>query len=665
MTDDRNASSGPSTAGKQSTPVPPDGTPSLTEGYLTARETAERMGLPVEAVRAQCNDGVLSGAVRKQGRWYVPLNTVEAKNGERPQEPSSPKGGRIPTTKVVSVAPVKEPGPPAWWQRFRYNPWIFYPVTVISVLIVLAGVLFGLIQAGADFGGFSKQVKEWGLVREFAAERKGETLIVIARFYHSEGVTDIEAHNEIRDAIRAAAQELGESSLRVTVSSVPIAADDQERARRLGEKYNASSVIWGADTGVRVTVNFLNLRNPDFGAAVARIDETRRTQLSDPSAYASFVTRDLPGRLAFLSLFAVGQSYHTRGQNADAIVALQMALASLSQEDTHITDVAQAHFYLGYLLQIAGRNELAEDSYNKVITLQPANALAYSNRGVTHSAQGSFREAFADYDMAIALQPDFAEAYNNRGSDRYERGDFSEAMADFDRAIALRPTMAEAYHNRGNVRLKQGDLAGAIADFDRAIALRSNYVNAYHSRALARFAQGDLDGALSDINKALALDPNDAETYLDRGNIRSKQGDAVGAIVDYGQAIALKPDYAEGYNNRGTVYDARDDFENAIADYGMAIELRPDYADAYGNRGVSRLKQGDKMGAIADFDRAIALDANYAAAYYNRGILRAANGDRTGAVADYRIYLQLLPNSPKREQVGKWIAELEQQVSKP
>ena len=64
---------------KQPDPIPPEGTPlPLTEGFLTAKEAAERMGLSVETVRPMCKDGSLSGAVRKQGRWYAPLSEVEA-----------------------------------------------------------------------------------------------------------------------------------------------------------------------------------------------------------------------------------------------------------------------------------------------------------------------------------------------------------------------------------------------------------------------------------------------------------------------------------------------------------------------------------------------------------------------------------------------------------
>ena len=226
----------------------------------------------------------------------------------------------------------RNPGPLLGGNVSAINPWVFYPITVISALIVLVGVPFSLIQAGADFGGFSRQVKEWGLVREFPAERKGETLIVIARFYHPEGIADTEVQNEIRDAIRTAAQKLGESNLRVAVSSVPITADDQDRARKLGKKYDASIVIWGADTGVRVNVNFFNLKHPNFAGAQAQINETQRTQIANPSAYATFITRDLPGQLSFLSFFAVGHSYSTGEPMQTALRQLSKALQLWCQE---------------------------------------------------------------------------------------------------------------------------------------------------------------------------------------------------------------------------------------------------------------------------------------------------------------------------------------------
>jgi hypothetical protein len=102
------------------------------------------------------------------------------------------------------------------------------------------------------------------LFLEFPPEGKNETLIIIASFYHTGGVTDTEAHNEIKQAIEKAKAELGFANLRVQVEPAHLQADDRAGAEALGKRYHASIVIWGADTGVRVMVNFLSSRNQDF-----------------------------------------------------------------------------------------------------------------------------------------------------------------------------------------------------------------------------------------------------------------------------------------------------------------------------------------------------------------------------------------------------------------
>ncbi len=544
--------------------VPPEGTPSLpTEGYLTAREAAEHLSLSAETVRAMCNDGALAGAVRKHGRWSIPPDAVEAWSRRQSEDTSGFEGSMAAQAEVPSVSPGKEPGPPAWWQRFRYNPWVFYPTVVISTLIVLVGVLFGLIQAGADFGLFTRQVKEWGLVREFPAERKGETLIVIARFYHSEGISDTGAHNEIRRAIENAAQELGETNLRVAVSSVPIAADDQDRAEKLGKQYDASIVIWGADTGVRVTVNFLNLKHPDFDAAKVQISETQRTQIANPSAYASFVTRDLPAQLSFLAMFAVGQSYYTQAAYENSITAIEKAITAVTHEGAPSVGLTEAYFRLGWL----------------------------------HHELNNYEQAIRGYTKAIELDPQLTMAYSNRGLAWFATGDLGAALQDFDRAIQLSPEFAAAYTGRG----------------------------------ITRAARHDLDAAIQDYGKAIELDPQDVAAYVNRGNALYWRGKVADAFQDYDKAIQLAPRNPITYSNRGAVRYSQGDMNAAIQDCSKAIELAPSYADPY----------------------------------YIRGLARETEGDKTGAVADFRSYLEWAPDARDRQEVEQWIAELEQQLSKP
>jgi tetratricopeptide (TPR) repeat protein len=203
----------------------------------------------------------------------------------------------------------------------------------------------------------------------FSPATQEETLILIATFYHTEGVADTDVHGEIHRAIQKVASDLDLRRLRIEIEPTRLRADDQDEANKLGQRYQASMIIWGEDTGVRLTVNYLNLVESASFATEVQISETERAQLANPSAYASFVTSDLPGQLTFLSFFAIGQSFVSQKAYPDAVQAIERAIASRSPESKP-EGLADAYFGLGWLYQIPLEdNEQAIDAYTKAIVL--------------------------------------------------------------------------------------------------------------------------------------------------------------------------------------------------------------------------------------------------------------------------------------------------------
>ncbi len=77
---------------------------------------------------------------------------------------------RLPTAPPQASAARAEPageqppGPPTAWEKFRYNPLVFYPTMAFVILTAIFGCAAMAISAGADFGGFRRQLQEWGLV---------------------------------------------------------------------------------------------------------------------------------------------------------------------------------------------------------------------------------------------------------------------------------------------------------------------------------------------------------------------------------------------------------------------------------------------------------------------------------------------------------------------
>jgi excisionase family DNA binding protein len=273
------------------------------KGYTTT-EAAVQMGLPTAAVREMVSAGKFPNAYKDGRIWRIPASDIEQWRQAQP----------------VSVAlPVDAP---SRWQQFKSQPYVFWPSLILGALVTILALLFALISAGADLGGARQQALEWGLIRSFPKAQADETLIVIAHFHRSAGIMDTNAHGEIHRAIADKLADLDDHNIRVAIEPRTIESRDRARAEEIGRRHNAAIIIWGADTGARLEVNFLNLREPDSRAAQVTISETVRTQLAQPDAYAQFVVNDLPVQISLLALFAIGQSLTAQEQLAAAITFL-------------------------------------------------------------------------------------------------------------------------------------------------------------------------------------------------------------------------------------------------------------------------------------------------------------------------------------------------------
>lgn len=494
------------------------------------------------------------------------------------------------------------------------------PVTIANfiprTLIALSAITLVIValNAGASLivgsSPLERQLRAWGLVPErFSAEQPDETLILVVPFFRPEGVVDSDAQHEIARAIRQQATQLQLARVRVEeLRQDGFRPEDQQTARRLGERYRASMIIWGADTGVRVEVSFLHLREPAFAASQVTINETQKVQLDPGPAYVRLITDALPRQFTFLALFALGQSAFSREEYTSATSIIERALAQLSGIEQPPQGSADAYFRLGWLYQVPGNDpKRAQAQYDQSLALDPGNPRTYTNRGAAHFSQNNLGDAISDLNQAIELDRTYARAYTNRGFVRQVQGDVIRAIQDLDQAIELDPEAEVAYVNRSMIRYAQGNTAGAIQDLDQAIKLDPKDAQAYSNRGAARTAQGNRQEALHDLNRAIDLNPNLVEAYINRGNTRVLEGDRVGALQDCDKAITLAPDNAKAHGCRGVVHYVQGDLAGAKRDLDQAIGLNPKLAAAYLLRAIIHQSQGDTSGAIADYLQARAL----------------------------------------------------------
>ncbi len=159
------------------------------------------------------------------------------------------------------------------------------------------------------------------------------------------------------------------------------------------------------------------------------------------------------------------------------VVELKSGRCDLALESFNLAleldpSLIQARFQRALALQAAGRPEEAVDDYDRVIEALPASAPAYMNRGLALKQSGRDEAALESLDHALQFEPDWAEAHLNRGLILKRLQRLEPAIESYRRALALDPDYAEAHSNLGVAQKELGQLDRAIPCFLRAIELK-------------------------------------------------------------------------------------------------------------------------------------------------------------------------------------------------
>jgi tetratricopeptide (TPR) repeat protein len=104
----------------------------------------------------------------------------------------------------------------------------------------------------------------------------------------------------------------------------------------------------------------------------------------------------------------------------------------------------------------SGRLDDARVCYEKLLEMDPANALACNNLGIIHQGQGAPAKAAALFHEAIRLDPSRPQPYVNLGNVLQDDRDLAGALLQYDAAIRLEPALESARYGRATALLALG-----------------------------------------------------------------------------------------------------------------------------------------------------------------------------------------------------------------
>jgi predicted O-linked N-acetylglucosamine transferase (SPINDLY family) len=210
---------------------------------------------------------------------------------------------------------------------------------------------------------------------------------------------------------------------------------------------------------------------------------------------------------------------------------------------------AEAMHLWGVLAHQAGEHAVAVERIRRAIALAPAVAAYHGNLGEVYRAMGANREAVGCYERALELDAGFANAHNGLGLARESLGQVHEAMACYRRALELNPRLAESHYNLGLAWHRLGSLDEAEACHRQAVELNPGFAAAWNNLGALLAEQGRLTEAISCYHRALGQNAGDLGARVNLGNALLGQGSVDEAMACYRQVLELDGSFATGRSN--------------------------------------------------------------------------------------------------------------------
>lgn len=296
----------------------------------------------------------------------------------------------------------------------------------------------------------------------------------------------------------------------------------------------------------------------------------------------------------------------------------------LMTQQTPPEEMAQTYGDLCRLYQAYGLLDAAAPCYANAVQLSPRDFRWSYYLGRVLQDAGKPAEAEASYRRALDLQPGYVPARVHLGEILLAGNRTDEAEAVLGQALTADPKNAAAHAALGEVFLSRRQFAEAARHLETALAAAPEADRLHHPLGLAYRGLGDLDKAREHLEKAGKVGVRPADPLTDEMEAL-RQGSTVHLL-------------------RGRVAFRFGRYQDAAAEFRKAVEAQPDNVSARINLAAALAEAGDRKSAGEQLREVLKLAPGNGTAHFNLGTLMALEGEPAGAVVHLQEAVRIDPN---------------------
>ncbi|HUF82920.1 MAG TPA: type IV pilus biogenesis/stability protein PilW [Burkholderiales bacterium] len=208
---------------------------------------------------------------------------------------------------------------------------------------------------------------------------------------------------------------------------------------------------------------------------------------------------------------------------------------------------ARVHAQLAASYLEIGNLGVALEEVKEALTSDPSYGPAYNVAGILYSRLKEDRLAEQNFQRALSLNPNDSDAHNNYGSFLCNRKQEQEAVKHFLAAVRnpLYPSPDRSYVNAGLCSRRAGNLAEAAEYFQAALKIRPGEAQALFQLAEMSYLRGDYAGAKGYLGSLAHTGVSTAEVLWLGARVERRLGNA-NAEASYARQLKNRfPDSAE------------------------------------------------------------------------------------------------------------------------
>jgi tetratricopeptide (TPR) repeat protein len=282
-----------------------------------------------------------------------------------------------------------------------------------------------------------------------------------------------------------------------------------------------------------------------------------------------------------------------------------------------------------------GRFKELEPLLAQYVEQRPKSSWGWYALGYSQFAQQKIGESVQSLAKSLQLDVKNAEAHKILGRDLMIIGRFDAAQVEFEQGIRYSPRSAEMHYNLGKLFSIQDDWAPARKQFEEALSIDSTYVEALDALGLAQEALGDDPGAVASYQKAIALNEG------------------------------RKGKFSSAHVNLSAYYNRTGDPDKGLEYANKAIELDPQSDRAWFQKAKALERQGHLEEAVASLNRAISFNTRASSYYYVLAGLYRRLGKTKDSQEALEVFTRLEKETAKLEKMRRSPAKPAGSVPRP